>query len=250
MIRPVRHRSMPWTCPRSRVRRWLPPRPGHDAQGDFRLAEFGGVGGDDEIADHGQFAAAAQGMARHRGDDRLSDARRCGRTARRTDFRRYIWEKVLGAISLMSAPAAKARSMPVTIDAAHLCAASQASSASASSFEQRCVERVQRFGPVQRGDADRAVHFGLDDCSSAILTSGISGNRKSNGPLAQCASPCPGISSFARLALAAIDQEMMLEIAGIAGGLGMVAQGRAAGGDGVLQHFLDRRHQRRDALAS
>src|ERR1700733_2426642 len=55
-------------------------------------------------------------------------------------------------------------------------------------------------------------------------------------------------AAFAWLAFAAIDQKMMLEIAGIAGGLGMIAQGRAAGSDGVFQHFADRGHQRRNAL--
>ena len=58
----------------------------------------------------------------------------------------------------------------------------------------------------------------------------------------------PGHLSLHELAFAAIDQKVMLEIARIAGGLGMVAQGRAAGRDGVLQHRPDRRHQRRDLL--
>src|SRR6185437_17067782 len=48
----------------------------------------------------------------------------------------------------------------------------------------------------------------------------------------------------AGLAFAAIDQEMMLEIAGIAGRLGMVAQGRAARRDSGFQNCLDGRHQR------
>ena len=41
----------------------------------------------------------------------------------------------------------------------------------------------------------------------------------------------------------------MLEIAGIAGGLGMIAQGGSTRGNGILQHFLDRRHQRTNSFA-
>src|SRR5471030_1770804 len=60
----------------------------------------------------------------------------------------------------------------------------------------------------------------------------------------------PGtFGGFAGQALAAIDQEMMLEIARIAGGLGIVAQGRAPGRDCIRQHFLDRRHQFGQAVA-
>ena len=46
----------------------------HDAELDFRLAELGGVGGDDEVAHHRELAAAAQRKARHRGDHRLAAA--------------------------------------------------------------------------------------------------------------------------------------------------------------------------------
>ena len=49
---------------------------GNDAELDFRLAELRVVGGDDEVALHGEFAAAAERKARDRGDHRL--ARRGG----------------------------------------------------------------------------------------------------------------------------------------------------------------------------
>src|SRR6185503_7377893 len=55
-------------------------------------------------------------------------------------------------------------------------------------------------------------------------------------------------AQFAWLAFPAIDQEMVLEIAGIAGGLGVVAQRRAAGGDGILQDFPDCLDQGWDAF--
>ena len=44
---------------------------GHDTELDFRLAEPGVVGGDDEIAHHRQLATAAERITRDRGDDRL-----------------------------------------------------------------------------------------------------------------------------------------------------------------------------------
>ncbi len=47
--------------------------PGHDPDPDLRLAELGVVAGDDEVARHGQLAAAAQGVAAHGGDQRQAD---------------------------------------------------------------------------------------------------------------------------------------------------------------------------------
>ena len=44
----------------------------HDAELDFRLAELRRVGGEDEVAHHGQLAASAEGEAGDRGDDRLA----------------------------------------------------------------------------------------------------------------------------------------------------------------------------------
>jgi len=55
----------------------------------------------------------------------------------------------------MSAPAAKARALPVTIMQRTSLPRSQASSASASSLSQIGAQRIQRIGPVQGGDADR-----------------------------------------------------------------------------------------------
>ena len=52
IIRPVRQSSIALALPIARVIRCEPPHAGHDAELDFRLAEFGGLGGDDEIAHH------------------------------------------------------------------------------------------------------------------------------------------------------------------------------------------------------
>ena len=43
----------------------------HDAEGDLGLAELRGVGGDDDVAHHGELAAAAEAIAGDRGDERL-----------------------------------------------------------------------------------------------------------------------------------------------------------------------------------
>ncbi len=47
---------------------------GNGAEGDFRLAEFRGVGGDDDVAHHRQLAAAAERIAADGGDGRLAAA--------------------------------------------------------------------------------------------------------------------------------------------------------------------------------
>jgi len=46
---------------------------GDHAELDFRLAEFGVVGGDDEVAHHGEFTATAQREAADGRDHRLAD---------------------------------------------------------------------------------------------------------------------------------------------------------------------------------
>ena len=80
---------------------------GRDAELDLGLAEFGAVGGDDEIGHHRHLAAAAERIAGDRGDPRLA-----GRgdllPARRRSWSAYIEAKPWSDISLMSAPAAKA----------------------------------------------------------------------------------------------------------------------------------------------
>ena len=58
--------------PTARVSRWVPPMPGNGAERDFRLAEFRGVGGDDDVAHHRQFAAAAERIAADGGNGRLA----------------------------------------------------------------------------------------------------------------------------------------------------------------------------------
>ena len=63
---------MALALPTARASRWVPPAPGMMPSVDLRLAELGGVGGDDDVAHHRQLAAAAQRKAGNRGDHRLA----------------------------------------------------------------------------------------------------------------------------------------------------------------------------------
>src|SRR6185295_4489148 len=145
----------------------------------------------------------------------------------------------------MSAPAAKARSLPVTIMQRTWWPRSQLSSASASSFSKAVFSAFSASGRL-------SVAIPTAPCTSVFMFMSLSrlafGTIEAGPAGLDNALHCPFASQFARLAFAAIDQEVMLEIAGVAGGLGMVAQGGSAGGDGVFQHFLDGGNQGRDAL--
>src|SRR5262245_40632123 len=142
----------------------------------------------------------------------------------------------------MSAPAAKARSEPVTIMQRTSVPRSQLSSASANSLSKAVLRALSASGRLSVGMRAEPVNSVLIFMLASALALGTieSGAARLHdafdGALA---------TQLTGLAFAAIDQEVMLEIAGIAGGLGMIAQGRAAGGDGVLEHFLDGCHQRR-----
>jgi hypothetical protein len=125
---------------------------GHDAQVDFGLAELGGVGGNDEIAHHRQFAAAAQRIARHAAMIGLR-TRSDGVRLRGEEVFEKTSTKDFSDISLMSAPAAKAFSDPVSTMQRTLSLASSA--VRPRQFAQQlCVQRIQRLGPVQ---PDRAT---------------------------------------------------------------------------------------------
>src|SRR6266702_3096102 len=146
----------------------------------------------------------------------------------------------------MSAPAAKARSLPVTIMQRTSVPRSQASRASASSLSKGVFSAFSASGRLSVAMPTAPFTSVLMFMSASRLAFGTIESRTAG---LHNALYRPGAVAFAGLAFPAIDQEMMLEIAGIAGGLGMIAQGRAAGGDGVLQNFLDGRHQCRQTIA-
>ena len=72
---PVNSMRSAWNLPTARTRRWVPPAPGITPDLDLRLGELCRLAGDDQVAMHRQFAAAAQGEAVDRGDHRLRAAR-------------------------------------------------------------------------------------------------------------------------------------------------------------------------------
>ena len=107
MVRPVRISSIARALPIARVRRCVPPAPGHDAELDLGLAELGVLAGDDHVARHRQLAAAAERKAADRGDERRPD--RLDPVPRRERVVDEQLIRCLAASSLMSAPAANAR---------------------------------------------------------------------------------------------------------------------------------------------
>ena len=76
IMRPVRHISIALALPTNARQPLAAADAGHHAELDLRLAELRGVGGQDQVAHHGEFAAAAEGVARHRRDDRRPQRRK------------------------------------------------------------------------------------------------------------------------------------------------------------------------------
>ena len=70
IARPVRMSSIARAVPTARVSRCVPPAPGITPMPDLGLAELGVVAGDDEVAGHGQLAAATEREAADRRDER------------------------------------------------------------------------------------------------------------------------------------------------------------------------------------
>src|SRR4051812_3722469 len=144
----------------------------------------------------------------------------------------------------MSAPAAKARSEPVTIMQRTSVPRSQPSRASASSLSNGVLRAFRASGrfkvamPTAPVTSVFTLLMGASCLAFGTIKSGAAGLHN--------ALDRPGTIQFARQPLPAIDQKVMLEAAGIASGLGMIAQGRAAGGNGVLQDFFNGGDQGRD----
>ena len=90
----------------------MPPAPGMIAEQDLGLTERRVVGGEPDVRAQRQLAAAAQGVAGDRGDDRLRDAGDGGEGRLEGTGAPTMSTYDMSAISLMSAPAAKTRSPP------------------------------------------------------------------------------------------------------------------------------------------
>ena len=132
IIRPVRIRSIALALPTARVSRCVPPKPGMTPSLISGWPNFAVVGGDDDVALHGELAAAAERKARDRRDHRLAAARDPVLARRRSPA---CWRpgRSCPTISLMSAPAANALSEPVMRRQPMLTSASNASIAAMSS---------------------------------------------------------------------------------------------------------------------
>ncbi len=96
---------------------------------------------------------AAQRVARDGGDDRLSDRADAGHWRRRRNSPCTCPCRIAAPISLMSAPAAKARSEPVSTMQRTSSPQVHSSSTPDQFAQQLGVERVQRLGTIER---DRA----------------------------------------------------------------------------------------------
>ena len=80
--------------------------------------------------------------------------------------------KLFGCISLMSAPAAKAFSLPVTQDAADLVVGLEVVDGGRDLAKHAERQRVEHFRPVQRDDADRALALDNDVFERAMIHPG------------------------------------------------------------------------------
>src|SRR5471032_3361576 len=135
----------------------------------------------------------------------------------------------------MSAPAAKAFSEPVTIITRTFGSASQASNTCASASSSGVLSAFNASGRFRVAMPTAS----LTSVSTTLISISLLafGTIKGAAPGLHDTLDLIPASQFAGFAFAAIDQEMMLEFAQIAIGPGIVAQGRAASIDGVLQHF-------------
>ena len=154
--RPVRIMSLARAGPTSRGRRCVPPAPGDDAEQDLGLAEDRLLRGDAEVAGQRQLAPAAQRVARRR---RRSP---CGGWRRRRPARPGCRRRAARASGgprptkpVMSAPAAKIRSPPVTTTAPGGSAIS-VSAVARQLGDQRARQRVD-LRVVEGDDGDPVV---------------------------------------------------------------------------------------------
>ena len=143
IIRPVRIMSIAFDLPMARVSRCVPPAPGMTPRLISGWPKLRGVGGNDDVAHHRQFAAAAKREAGDRGDHRLPDAQ--DRLPALADEVVRTPGKVRSFISLMSAPAANAFSEPVSTIAPIAGSASKARKLRAEFVHQLVAQRVQRL---------------------------------------------------------------------------------------------------------
>ena len=133
---------------------------GDDPEAGLRLAELGGLGGDDQVTAHGQLAAAAQAVAGDRGDER------CPEPADRVpalDAALVVEVDRRGLCELADVGAGGEGPLAAAEhDRAHRLVAVELRERLHELVHQLVGERVQRLGPVEQDDRDRAVALDLD----------------------------------------------------------------------------------------
>src|SRR5665809_26645 len=126
----------------------------HDAERDFGLAEHGTVGGQDNVARHGQLAAAAKRVARDRGDDRLAD--RADLVERREEIAAIGLDEGLGMHLLDVDASGKRLFVAGDDDGTDGRIALERLKRPVELADELRVERVQRVRAVQRNEPDLA----------------------------------------------------------------------------------------------
>ena len=163
---------------------------GDDAELDLGLAEFGVVGGDDDVALHGELAAAAEREARDRRHDRLARAR--GAVPGAGEIAEIGLDE--GLVGHLLDVGAGGEGLLVAGDqqAADVLVGLVGVDGLGELGLERDVERVELLRTVEPDDADAA--FGLDDdvlvahgfLPVGAAISGMTDNRTSSGRSARC----------------------------------------------------------------
>ena len=133
---------------------------GNDAELDLRLAEFGIVGGDDEIALHGKLAAAAEREAGDRGDDRLARCR--GLMPVGAKIAEEHLGKILVGHFLDIGAGGESFFRSGDDHAADIAVGLERSDGPAELAHQRAVERIERLRPIEPDETDPAARFDND----------------------------------------------------------------------------------------
>jgi hypothetical protein len=155
-MRPVSTISIALALPTTRVSRWVPPA----AEIDLRLAKSGVVGGDDDVAHHGQLASPAQRIPGDGGDDRLAAAGDLLPAAdevaleRRHEVQGFHFLDVRARCKRPLGPGQHHdRDLGISLERAQRLIELR---------DQLVIERVEHLRPIERGQADRPARLDQD----------------------------------------------------------------------------------------
>lgn len=133
---------------------------GNNAQSDLGLTELGGLGGDDDVAHHGELAAAAQGVPGDRGDDGLGDAGDVGPVLEHVGH--VGVDEGVGGHLLDVSPRREGLLGARDDDGAHVVVGVEGPRGVDEVVEQPVAERVESLGAVQRDEASATADLCLD----------------------------------------------------------------------------------------